>query len=78
MKAVSNVVAVMILIGIAIAGFALAYPILFSRLHGAYGGVSSILGLEARGKSVKLSMIDYKVEDLGNKYRVKLVIYNAG
>lgn len=44
MKGVSNVVAAIVLIGITLAGFAIVYPTLFSRVHGVYSG--SVLEVE--------------------------------
>lgn len=77
MRAVSNVVAAIVLIGITIVGFAIAYPIFFAKARGVEGA-GSILDLESHGKGVKLSLIDYTVTESGGNYNVKLWIYNAG
>ncbi len=77
MRAVSNVVAAIVLIGITIAGFALAYPILFSEAKGV-SGIGSLMGLKAHAKAVKLVLADYSVAYENRHYVVKLWIYNAG
>lgn len=77
MKAVSNVVAAIVLIGITIAGFALAYPILFSEAKG-FSGIGSLMGLEAHAKAVRLVLADYSVAYENGHYVVRLWIYNAG
>jgi len=77
MRAVSNVVAAIVLIGITIVGFAIVYPIFFAKARGVEGA-GSILDLESHGKGVKLSLIDYTVTESGGNYNVKLWIYNAG
>ncbi|NPA97888.1 MAG: hypothetical protein GXO43_00760 [Crenarchaeota archaeon] len=77
MRAVSNVVAAIILIGITIAGFAIAYPILFSEAKG-FSGIGALMGLEAHSKAVRLVLIDYSVSHENGYYTVTLWLYNAG
>ncbi len=79
MKGVSNVVAAIVLIGITLAGFAIAYPTLFSRVHGVYGA-GSLIDQESYGKGVRLVLIDYDARQTysGGPYSIKLWIYNSG
>jgi len=77
LKAVSNVLAAIILIGITIVGFAIAYPIFFAKARGV-GGAGSLLDNEIHSKSVKLVLVDYEIVEKNSGYHVKLWIYNAG
>ena len=77
MRAVSNVVAAMVLIGITIVGFAIAYPVFFAKAHGLSGS-GNLLDMEAEDRGVKLVLIDYTITRNDGSYEVKLWIYNAG
>lgn len=77
-RAVSNVLAALVLMGVTLAAFAVAYPVFFSSSSSATGSIGSLLERQAESSATLITLVDYGVESLGLYYKLKVWLYNYG
>ena len=77
-RAISNVLATLILIGVTLAAFAIAYPFFFSSSSSVASSIGGLLRNQAESSGALIELINYEVEGLGTSYKLRLWFYNYG
>jgi len=77
-KAISNVMATIVLIGVTLAAFAVAYPIFFSSSSSITGSIGDLLEKQAQSSGTLITLVDYEIEGQGFYYKLRIWLYNYG